>query len=238
MIFNTLLQMIYREWSFLLDGHNICLTEPRMNQYANAIALKTNLPGLTIFGFVDGTLRSVCMPVRYQAAVFNGKDRTHGLKFQGVETPDGMIPHLNGPHPGYIHDANVFARSQIMALLERILSPLSLLLLYGDPAYPRLGRLIVGYRGHITPDQEEWNRRVNAARVSVEWGFGKVIAIWAALDFKKNQKIFLQRVGMMYPVAVLLTNIHTILYGSQTGTYFNVAPPSLDAYLDVSRKPN
>ncbi len=237
MIFNTILETIYTKWLFLLDGHNICLTQARMDRYANAISDKTQLPGLPIFGFVDGTLRSVCMPVRYQGSVYNGKDRTHGLKFQGVETPDGMIAHLHGPHPGYIHDANMFACSLIMALLDRILPAASPLLLYGDPAYPRLGRLIVAYRGYLTAAQEEWNRRVNAARVSVEWGFGKVIAIWAALDYKKNQKIFLQRVGMMYPVAVLLTNIHTVFYGSLTGIYFNLAPPTLAEYLDITRRP-
>ncbi|KAJ8914011.1 hypothetical protein NQ315_012034 [Exocentrus adspersus] len=54
---------------------------------------------------------------------------------------------------------------------------------------------------------------MRAMRISVEWGFGKVIQLFAFLDFRKNQKLLLQNLSNLYRVAVLLTNCHTCLYG-------------------------
>ena len=68
-------------------------------------------------------------------------------------------------------------------------------------------------------------------RVSVEWGFNKLISIFAFLDYKKNQKLYLQPVGKYYKVAALLINCHTCLYGSETTSYFGLQPPSLQEYL-------
>ena len=65
----------------------------------------------------------------------------------------------------------------------------------------------------------------------VEWEFGKVVREFAFLDFKKNQKIFLQPVALHYFVAVLLTNAHTCMYGSQTSKYFGLDPPSVEEYF-------
>ena len=69
-------------------------------------------------------------------------------------------------------------------------------------------------------------------RTSVEWAFGKIINIFAFLDFKKNQKILLQPVGKFYIVGALLTNCHTCLYSCQTSEYFGIDPPSLETYLE------
>ena len=38
--------------------------------------------------------------------------------------------------------------------------------------------------------------------------------------------------GLYYPVANILTNCHTCLYGSQSSLYFNLAPPVLEDYLE------
>ena len=73
---------------------------------------------------------------------------------------------------------------------------------------------------------------MRSLRVTVEWGFGKVIQIFAFLDyFKKNQKLLWQQVSRMYKVAVLLTNCHTCLYGGNNSQYFNINPPQLEEYL-------
>ena len=38
--------------------------------------------------------------------------------------------------------------------------------------------------------------------------------------------------GLYYPVANILANCHTILYGSQTSDYFDVPRPGLEDYLN------
>ncbi|KAL3184052.1 hypothetical protein MRX96_006164 [Rhipicephalus microplus] len=72
---------------------------------------------------------------------------------------------------------------------------------------------------------------MSAVRQSVEWGFGKLIAEFAFVDLKKNQEILLQAVPRMYRVAVILTNCHACMYGSQVSTYFGVQPPCLQDHL-------
>ena len=47
-------------------------------------------------------------------------------------------------------------------------------------------------------------------RIGVEWGFGEVLKTFAFLDHKKNIKLFLQPVGLLYKVAVILTYYRTI----------------------------
>ena len=72
---------------------------------------------------------------------------------------------------------------------------------------------------------------MSSVRQSVEWQFGKVIQEFAFLDFKFFLKIYLQPVGKMYMVGALLANCHTSMYGSQTGLYFGVEPPTVEEYL-------
>jgi len=104
--------------------------------------------------------------------------------------------------------------------------------IYGDPAYGITRNILAPFRGaHLTADQEIFNRDMTKVRISVEWGFGKIIQYFAYLDFKKNLKILLQPVGKYYFVASLLINCHTCLYGSVTSSYFEVDPPSLEKYL-------
>jgi len=104
--------------------------------------------------------------------------------------------------------------------------------LYGDSGYPIRDVLLSPFRGRLTQNQNEFNRSMSRLRVSVEWGFGKMLQIFAFLDFKKNLKLYKQAVGKTYMVAALLTNLHTCLYGSQTSTKFGCPPPSIQQYLN------
>eukprot|EP00733_Pompholyxophrys_punicea_P001134 Pompholyxophrys_punicea_v1_NODE_499_length_1832_cov_7.614519.p1 type:complete len:111 gc:universal NODE_499_length_1832_cov_7.614519:469-137(-) len=104
--------------------------------------------------------------------------------------------------------------------------------LYGDVAYPLNQYLLCNYRGAaLTPAQIAFNTAMAPIREPVEWGFNKVLQQWGFLTHKRNLKIFLQPVGKYYIIATLLTNFHTIFYGSQTSMYFDVDPPSLATYL-------
>ena len=77
--------------------------------------------------------------------------------------------------------------------------------LYGDPAYPLRAHLQGPYRGAaLTQDQEDYNRSMSSARVSVEWIFGDIVNCFKFLDFKKNLKIGLSAMGKTYITCVLL----------------------------------
>jgi nuclease HARBI1 len=76
--------------------------------------------------------------------------------------------------------------------------------------------------------------KMSRVRVSVEWCFGKVVTLFPFVDFKKSPKLYLQPVGKYYFVAVLLTNMHTCVESSVTGSVFKINPPSLSEYLSFS----
>lgn len=104
--------------------------------------------------------------------------------------------------------------------------------IYGDPAYPLRPLLHRPFGGaSLSEEQQDFNSAMSKVRQAVEWGFGKVCSQFSFTDFKKNQKLLLQDVGGMYLAAVILTNCHTCLYGSQTSHYFGVDPPELETYL-------
>jgi hypothetical protein len=67
-------------------------------------------------------------------------------------------------------------------------------------------------------------------RQCVEWVFGKVDLISAFQDFKKNLKVGLSSVGLYFPVATVLTNMHSCLYENQTADYYNIQARGLDEY--------
>ena len=138
-----------------------------------------------------------------------------------------------GPIEGRRHDAFMLSVSGILDKIKYLTQPNGEpYVLYGDPAYGVSGNILSPFRGQqLTPTEQEFNRAMSAVRVSVEWSFGKIVQLFAYLDFKKNQKILLQPVAKYYLVGTLLTNCHTCLYGSQTTTFFDMPPPSLKVYL-------
>ena len=205
-----------------------------LQSFADAIHDK-GAPLENCFGFIDGTVRPICRPTRHQRVVYNGHKRVHSLKFQSVVTPNGMIANLFGPVEGRRHDSAVVRMSGLMAELEhRQMRDRAgrAMAVYGDPAYPLREYLQCPFKGaNITPGQQDFNAQMASARECVEWEFGKMLRIFAFLDFRKNLKIFLSPVAKYYLVGGILTNCHTCLYGSQTCQYFGLEPPTLAEYL-------
>ena len=60
-----------------------------------------------VWGFIDGTLRKTARPTYYQKHAYSGHKRCHGLKFQSVVTPDGLIACLWGPMNGNRNDSHM-----------------------------------------------------------------------------------------------------------------------------------
>lgn len=140
---------------------------------------------------------------------------------QSLETPNGLIAHLFGPIEGRRHDAFMLGESGLQDKLKYITKPNGEpFVIYGDPGYGLALNILASFRGfHFTAQEKAFNRATSKVRTS------------AFLDFKKNLKVLLQPVGKYYIVASLLINCHACLYGSVTGKYFNLNPPSLETYL-------
>ena len=89
-----------------------------------------------------------------------GHKRTHGLKFQSVMTPNGLIANLLRPYEGKRHDAGIFRESNLAHDLSRHMNfpngePYSL---YGDVAYPINQHLLGCFKSiDLTGQELEFN---------------------------------------------------------------------------------
>lgn len=202
-----------------------------LDRYSQAVSAHTSI-NLNCWGFIDGTVRPNCRPSQNQRLLFNGHKRVHCLKFQGLTSPDGLLVHLSGPYEGKRHDAAILAQS---GLLDDLIQYSPNHCIFGDTAYPLRRQLMANYRAGargLNPEQELFNKTMSAARVCVEWSFGKISTDFAYLDFKKNLKLYLQPIASYFKVGALMSNCHSCLYGSQTQYHFNCEPPTLEHYLN------
>jgi nuclease HARBI1 len=164
---------------------------------------KSNGAVPSVWGFIDGTLRKTCQPSMFQRLAYSGHKRCHGIKFQSVVTPDGIIAMMYGPIAGSRHDSFILGQSNLIQQLREIIpvnaDGIPAYQLYGDPAYPQSGVLFGGFRlvrqGTI---QAAWNTEMSRVQESVEWLFKEIIVQWSFLDFKSSMKFsYLQLVSTM-----------------------------------------
>ena len=94
---NTVVDFVYNLHSLRINVYNHNLRDSTSLQvYAETVFVK----GVALdncFGFVDGKVKPICCPGEKQRAVYNGHKRVHGLKFQSVALPNGLIANLSRP---------------------------------------------------------------------------------------------------------------------------------------------
>jgi nuclease HARBI1 len=114
--------------------------------YAHLIYVKSNGAASNIWGFIDGTLRKTVRPSRFQRMFYSGHKRAHGIKFQSVVTPDGLIACLFGPVAGNWHDAFVIGVSGKLVQLAKLM-PVGhpVFTLYGNTAYAQMQLVLGGF---------------------------------------------------------------------------------------------
>ena len=97
MISNLVMETIYQEHNHrLTQWDNTLLNPPLLESYVRATDSKGS-PLPNCFGFIDGTVRPICRPEQNQRVVYNGHKRVHGLKYQSVVLPNGMVANMYGP---------------------------------------------------------------------------------------------------------------------------------------------
>lgn len=188
-----------------------------------------------VWGFIDATVRPCCRPVYFQEAIYNGKDRVHAIKFQTIVSVDGMICHCSGPWSGRRHDSYLYNKT-----LPRVLADLPIIIaddgetplpvaVYADPGYVLSTRVLMPFPdGRTDAVHCAFNRTMSRARITVEWGYGRVTQLFKHLVFKDNLKVFKSPIGAQYFVGVLLTNAKTCVDGgNNVSDYFGCCPPNV-----------
>ena len=124
---------------------DITIWKNHVEHLTHLVSVKTDGVVNNIFGFIDGTLRPHCRPTKFQKVAFSGHKRRHGMKFQSVVIPNGLIAALHGPESGSRHDSYLLGESKLHDQLEAMF-PAGNYSLYGDPAYPQSAWIYGGYR--------------------------------------------------------------------------------------------
>ena len=185
------------------------------------------------------THRYCCKPKHMQELLYNAYYGGWGFKYQGVMLPNGLMGDLWGPLTGRHHDIYLWTTSGLGPILDG-LPPHpggSKYYLYGDPAYrseSSVDNIITGYShlDHLTQEQKDFNKSLNAMRVSNEWGFRMNVQHFSAVNFLELEKFGISPLGARYYSAVILHNIRTCVNGfNQTSIYFQCPPPSLAEFL-------
>ena len=136
-----------------------------------------------IIGFLDGTWIEVCKPGldAIQRELYNRYYGGHGLKYQALVAPMGLILDLFGPIVGRVSDSVMLRLSQLEAKLQQVSAAVGWqVVAYADSAYAQGPHIMRGLKRNMlhTALMRELQAVLNGPRTSVEWGFGIVKAEW------------------------------------------------------------
>ena len=124
------------------------------------------------WGFAKGTVRPVCRPGKQQRILYNGHKRVHSIKFQSVVIPNGLIANLSGPYEGKKNMTVVCSENlaclQVFKIATSPLKEMQCALMV--TLHTLRLHLQAPFRATIrlTEESTEFNRAMNAVRVSVE----------------------------------------------------------------------
>ncbi|CAB4029107.1 Hypothetical predicted protein, partial [Paramuricea clavata] len=94
MISNQVLNIIHERWQNLLTDFDQGWLQPENLETFAAVIHRKGAALDNCWGFIDGTVRPVARPGRFQRMLYNGHKKVHAIKFQSVATPSGMIANL------------------------------------------------------------------------------------------------------------------------------------------------
>ena len=215
---------------------DLSIWHQQMPYYSQLIKKKTGNAIDTLWGFIDGMIRKTARPLYNQRTVYMKFKKCHGIKFQSVLVPDGYIACLYGPMLVKTHDAKLLCQSNLMEQLCPAMpddnSNGPIYSLYGDLVYPQSPYLLGGFCNVVNgTDEAHFNQFMSSVRITVEWGYCKIIEQWKFLDFCQEMRIFQSPVAQYYINATFLSNLRNCMIGNKTRNYFDVQEMSIEEYI-------
>ena len=236
-LLNVVSDFVWTRYKHLLEDPTIWA--PHLPDFSAAVFNRLGTYD-NLWGFIDGTLRGIARPSLGQRLAYSGHKRKHGLKYQGIALPNGLIGYLWGPVLGRRHDSYMLMVSGLETTLRWMMTSLGTdYVVYGDPAYPLTTVIQTGYRGtHLSQSQNAFNKTMSAGRIVVEWMFGDVLALWTFSCLRRRQQLFVTPVARFYLLSALFTNFHTCIHGgNKVSLLFRINPPALEDYIRMKGMP-
>ena len=156
-IVNTFVRYLIPRWSYLVEDNRDYWT-PYLSKFSEDIRQKLSSMGcefvegtFRVFGFIDNTIISTTRPGGgakhpgpgsrrhskiIQQSFYNGWKKSHGIKYQTVDLPNGMHYQVWGPVSCRHNDNYCLYHSEILRQIEESQNnQLKKYVIYGDSAY-------------------------------------------------------------------------------------------------------
>lgn len=230
------LQYVEQNFSYLLKFDQAYI-KANLLRFAHAIghSLGMSRPELCrSWAFIESNFRPTARPT----GAGEEYDGQHGLSFQGIKTPDGMM-FLHGPIAGRRHAWHLLRRSGVLeemdtfSFREELADPT--FHIYGDPPGCEPGNKYLRrpHKGFCTLEEMLDNRLWSGGLECVKWGFQGVTKNFAGLKMESLKKVHLVPVASLYRVANIFTNCKTCLEGGdRTSKHFGLRPRTLEQYIN------
>ncbi|KAK3913131.1 Putative nuclease [Frankliniella fusca] len=145
----------------------------------------TGFPG--VIGAIDCTHVPISAPLETPADYVNRHD-LHSINVQCVVDHTLLVREIHAGEVGSMNDRRVFRRSNLQRQLlrrgeDRIIEPDEHLV--GDGGYTNSDFMLIPFsnNGHLTQEQQNYNRALSQARVRVENSFGLAKGKWRRLKY-------------------------------------------------------
>ena len=189
----------------------ICWPSPStMKKYAQEFEDLQQIP--YVVGAVDGSHIPIIAP-RLHAADYYNRKGFHSVLLQGVVSAKCIFWDFDIGWAGSMHDANLWARSEIGQFCESgKLHPYALV---GDAAYPCRPWMMAPFKGSkdgLSREEYHWNYVQSSTRMCVERAFGMLKGRWRIL--LKRIDVQLKNVPNLVATCLVLHNM-CIIFGDQ-----------------------
>lgn len=246
-IFQWMINFLTERWGYLLTNHMEYWVES-LPLFCEKIRIKYEelvgpLPpeeAFDIFGFIDSTINAMCRPTQglrdpggagvgeilndVQRAFYTGYKKLHGLKWQTVGLPNGMIFHASGPYSARHNDAFLYGRSHIEHSLHQLQED-------QEEQYRIMGDAAYGVTEYVSPLKNP------KLRISIEWNYHEVKDYYQMVNYKRFFKVKASNIADMFLVALLLHNVHVSMNGSESSVYYQVDPPTFEDWIGADENP-
>jgi hypothetical protein len=174
--------------------------------------------------------------MKNQRWYYSGYKKQHGMNWQVIVMPDGIMNSVMGPWEGKANDWGIFTSTRVARHVERMMRQLQrqMLYLYGDSAYHLTTGIMQPFTGVMNRHERKFNAELAGFRISIKHAFGEIFNQFKATAFAKGMKVGKQAVAAFFLTWVLLCNCLTILNGgNKTSKKYGLSTPTLEEYLGL-----
>eukprot|EP00795_Rhopilema_esculentum_P005516 gene5516-2152_t len=188
------------------------------------------------FGCIDGTHIPMKRPIRNSQDYFNYK-QFFSLNIQAVSDANGQFVNVECKWPGSVHDAKVFANSDINVKLYRAQLPLkfSTVLprfeavpddLIGDKAYPLTPFCMKEYQTCASNEDVLFNTMLRFARNQIECAFGRFKARYRKAPLTSGRSFESEQCDLLIEVSSFncVTSLMTVISSWVVSVHSKKAP--------------